>query len=503
MQKMWVVALWLAVASTAHASTSRRADTTPTLEEQIQAAKNAINQAQHDLRNKDDDAAAATLDAAIHANGFANLPDTERYQALLLAGLVAYDRGERASAHELLVRASSFSQSDGIAWYFRLSAAFDLRNYQDSAYCVITITQRWPDTLDEVSRQAIYTIKTQLEGDPKFEREYLQALFDVEWSDSYGEPSVLWRELARLWLAQGNVQKAAIAAARITSARVALGMLVDDRFDSITQKNLAAYDVDRLAQKEIDDARTRVAADKDQLSHVVTLQGLMLDTRHYDEALAIADDVIAKSKDGKGPALYKDFDDHYIWILDQRARALARLGRWDEAAEQWGRAARRPEQGQMNVSQIINLGQFYVDLRRPKDALDAIAELGNMSPYGRMQLEMVKLGVALQQYDAAATAEHLAYMREHRADAIATWQNALLLSNDLDAAGDLLVERLQSEQWRSDALTDMQQYATTRTTPVDTERLKRWNTVISQPKVQVALAKVGRIKHFNLDPTQT
>jgi beta-barrel assembly-enhancing protease len=503
MQKIWAAALWLAVASVVHASTAKHADAAPTPEEQIRAVKNAIDQAQADLRNNDDSAAAAVLDAAIHANGFAKLPDAERYQALLLAGLVDYDRDKHASAHDLLTRATSFSQSDSIAWYFRLAAAYDLNDYKDSAHCVITIAQRWPDTLEKVSRQSIYTIDFHLEGDPQLQRDYLQALFDVEWNDPDGEASVLWRQLARLWLDRGDTQKAAIAAARITSSRVALAMLVDVRFDSITQKNVEAFDVDRLAQKEIADTRARTAAEKDLLSPVVVLQGLLLDTQHYDEALAIADDVIAKSKDGKGPSLYKDFDDRYIWLLDQRARTLARMGRWDEAADQWVRAARRPEQGQMNVSQILNLGQFYADLQRPKDALATIAELGNMSPYGRMQLEMVKLEVALQQQDKAAIAEHLAYMREHRADAIATWQNALLLSGDLDAAGDLLVERLQSAQWRSDALTDMQHYANIRTTPVDAERLKRWNTVISQPKVQQALAKVGRIEHFNLEPAQT
>ncbi len=505
MQKLWAVALclWLAVASAAQASTTKHADAPPTPEEQVEAVRNAINQAQDDLRNNDDSAAAGVLDAVIHANGFSRLPDSERYQALLLAGLVDYDRGEHASAHDLLTRASSFSQSDSIAWYVRLAAAYDVKDYQDSARCVITLAQRWPETLEKVSSQSIYTIHTRLEGDSGLDRDYLQALFDVEWRDPDGEPSILWRDLALSWLAQGDTPKAALAAGRVTSSRVALSMRVDARFDGITRKNLEAYDVDRLVQKEIADTRARMAAERDQLGHVATLQGLLLDTQHYDEALAIADDVIAKSRDGQGPTLYKDFDDRYIWILDQRARALVRMGRWDEAVDQWVRAARRPEQGQMNVSQIINLAQFYAELQRPKDALDTIAELGNVSPYGRMQLEMVKLEVALQQKDTAVVTERLAYMREHRADAIGTWQNALLLSGDLDAAGDLLVERLQSEPWRSEALADMQDYATTaRTTPVETERMERWNTVISQPKVQKALSKVGRVEHFSLDPAQ-
>ncbi|MHA6204118.1 hypothetical protein ACXU4B_06840 [Dyella soli] len=157
----------------------------------------------------------------------------------------------------------------------------------------------------------------------------------------------------------------------------------------------------------------------------------------------------------------------------------------------------------MNVSQIINLGSFYAGLHRPGEALAMVSELGPMSPFGRMQLEIVKLEIALQQGDRAAVATHLAYMREHRADAIATWQSALLVAGDLDAAADLLVERLDHEEWRSAALDDMQQYADMRLTPVDAQCLQRWRAIIARPAVQQALAKVGRVEHFNLDPEQT
>lgn len=157
----------------------------------------------------------------------------------------------------------------------------------------------------------------------------------------------------------------------------------------------------------------------------------------------------------------------------------------------------------MNVSQIINLGQLYADMRRPREALDTVQELGSVSDYGKMQQELVRLQAAIVQQDQAAIASHMSYMREHRNDAIATWQTALLHANELDESAKLLIERLNSEQWRTDALSDMQNYADIQVPPMDVERMKRWRAVIARPDVQQALNKVGRIETFKLDPTET
>jgi tetratricopeptide (TPR) repeat protein len=474
--------------------------------QQAESTRETIRSGHDALRSNDQLAAFAAFDSAIRSNGFELISEDMRYRTLLIAGQIAHENKRYEEAHALLVSASKSSQADSPAWHYRLAAAYAMEDYADSALCVASIAGEWPDTLGQINEQAIVMIEGKLADDPSQtarQQEFLQSLFDAGWSSADGGPDFFWRDLARLLLANGEAEKAAIVAARIHSARVALSMRIDKRFDGITQRNLAAYDVDRLAAKEIATARAKAASMADELHPLTFLQGLLLDTLQYDQALALADAVIAKVKDKDGAAVYKDFDDEYIWILDQRARALARLGRWDDAVEQWSRAARRPENGIMNVSQILNLGLFYADLERPGEALNMVSDLGPMSPYGRMQLEMVGLKAALQQGDESALAMRLHYMREHRADAIATWQDALLFSGDLDAAADLLVERLESAQWRSDALADAQEYADATTTPLETKRLQRWRTVLATPKVSLALWKFGRIEHFRLDRSET
>lgn len=500
-------ALVLAALLTATSSIQASITTTPlsatTPEELVDSTRAAIQLGYQYARRNDLSSAAAAFGSAIQSSGFARLPEEERYQTLLLAGQIAEDTGKHQAAHVLLVQASESSKADSLAWHSRLAAAFYLQDYRDSAECVTAIARRWPDTLGQINDQAIYAIEGSLDADQAQtgqQQRLLQALFDAKWTDDDGEPSQFWRDLTRLLLKKGDMDGATMVAGRIRSARVALSMRVDKRFDPITQANPSAYDVDRLVAAEIAAARAQTRVDPGELRPWVLLQGLLLDTLQYDEALAIADDIIARVRNGQGTSIYSDFNDEYPWLLDRRANTLEGLGRWDEAVRQRELAARRPEGGVMNVSQVINLGALYANLQRSEDALDAVSEVGPMSAFGRMQLESVRLQATLQQGDETAAARHMAYLREHRTDAIAAWGDALLLQGDLDAAADVLVERLRSDRWLTDALVEMQQYADVRRAPADAERLERWRAMLAKPKVLAALDKVGRIERFNLAP---
>ena len=61
------------------------------------------------------------------------------------------------------------------------------------------------------------------------------------------------------------------------------------------------------------------------------------------------------------------------------------------AKKGWLQRARN-ENGTINVSQAINLGDQYVAYDRPNDALAAVAALdfSRASPYGRVALEYVR-----------------------------------------------------------------------------------------------------------------
>ena len=463
-------------------------------------AAQLVQKAFTDVSHNDAASAQAKLDKAIHAEDFDDLPTDLRYRALLVASLIAAQNGQDKKAHETAVRATAFDEADDMAWMTRLSSAFSVGDYSDAGHSVAIFAQRWPEKLGNVNSDAIWQLHYQYlqEQNPDTDREMLDALFDAGWLDGGIEPSNLWRDLALLHIERNDVARATAVALRITSAQAALSMRVDRRFDPITLKRPKEFDVDRLIAAAIKAAQERVKAQPDKLEHLADLQGLLLITGQYARVLSISDTVLDHAGRGDGPRTYTDFDDKYPWVLDNRSRAFKRQGRWDDAVHVEVLAARRPEHGGMNVSQLINLGGLYADLGLPDKAADTIVELGNMSPFGRMQLESVKLRIAVAKNDAAAIAASMDYQREHRADAIATWEDALLLCGKLDEAASLLIERLQKPAWRNAALVDMQHYADVTETPTEKLIHDRWNTVTARPDVQAAMQKVGRVERFHM-----
>lgn len=256
--------------------------------------------------------------------------------------------------------------------------------------------------------------------------------------------------------------------------------------------------MDRLLDAQIQAARERIKAHPNQLEAVQRLQDLLIEKGQAAEVLAISDAAVAHAERGDGGKAYTDFGTSYNWVLNQRSLAMAQEGHWDDAVREMARAAKRPEEGGLNVSQSINLAGLYTDLDEPDKAAAAIVEPGEMSPYGRMQLEYVRLQIAIEKGDEPAVTEHMAYLHEHRNDDIATWQRALLRHGDLDAAARLLIERLKNPDWRNQALVEMQHYAHGRQTPVMKAHEQRWNSVVARPDVQAALAEVGRVERFRI-----
>ncbi|MGH8443814.1 MAG: hypothetical protein ACREVL_01050 [Solimonas sp.] len=489
------------------ASGSVAAAITPDLpapqEDSAAAARQFIAQARARLENNDWEGAATGLDQAIRAPGFVDLPQREQYAALSTAGSIALRKNDWETAYRLQKRASEYPQSKGGDWHGRLSGAFRANDFADAAHCISVIAARWPQTLDEINSRAIFWIAERLRDDMQAAQvriDMLSGLFDAAWTDGGSQPSFLWLSLVQDLLSRDDLKKARMVAARLDSARVILQMRVDKRFDRLVQRSSPAFDVDRVARLQIQDAERRVQQQPDLLRPLIDLQYLLLDALQAERVLALGDEVIQRVRDADGAPIYRDFKDEYIWILDNRARALQRLGRWDEAVAQQRKAALRPENGDMNVSQAINLGTLLAMLDRPDDAAAAVADLGGISAYGRMQLEMVKLLVAIESGDEAAATRHLDFIREHRNDAMVMYQNALQITSKLDEAADLLVERLRNESTRAAALAGMQDYAEVPLSPRDLVLARSWKEIIASPKVRAELAKVGRIERVRLAP---
>lgn len=457
-----------------------------------------LKQAFADVGKGDYKKAAPELDQLIAAPGFDQLSAELRFQTLNVAGAIALQDTHYAKAHRLAVRATGFDQGGATAWMARLLAALYIHDNVDAARCVEAIAMRWPDRLDDVRPQGIVQLHHTLRvaHEDRVDRSMLNALFDANWQAGHSTYDALWRDLSLMQIEQHDPSRAATIAQRILSASTALSMRVDKRFDPITRSHPRTFDVDQLLAAQIQAARVRIKAHPDQLEPVQRLQDLLLEKGQYAEVLVISEAAVAHAESGDGEKTYTDFGDSYNWVLNQRSLALAQEGHLDDAVHEMTRAARRPEGGGVNVSQSINLAGLYTDLDQPDKAAAAIVEPGQMSPMGSMQWHYVRLQIAIEKSDGHAVAEHMAYLKAHRTDDIATWQRALIRHDDLDTAAAVLIQRLKAPDWRNDALVEMQHYMHgAQTSTMETMR-QRWDTVKSRSDVQAALAKVGRSEHF-------
>jgi hypothetical protein len=143
---------------------------------------------------------------------------------------------------------------------------------------------------------------------------------------------------------------------------------------------------------------------------------------------------------------------------------------------------------------------LFCELSRPNDALAAIGRMvADTSPYGAMQMESVRLEAAEQLKDTKQVSRSLDYLRTHRTDAPATYEQGLIVVNQLDRAAHELVSQLLDVDQRQRTLLGVQAFAPAPGTQRDTELDARQRAVIAGSEVQAAIRKVGRAESYRLE----
>jgi hypothetical protein len=447
--------------------------------------------------------AATLLRTIINAPSFASLPADARYSALEAAGRIALTLHQPALAHQYLVRATAMPPAGFIAWMARAGAADSLGDEADQLLCLTSIANQWPEKLSSFNQDSMARL---IRIAPRISRSaelsLLKALFAANWQLKDGsEPSDAWRDLALLLVEDKRVADAVKVATRVTDLHAVISMRIDRRFDAVVAANPSWFAVDAAADREL--RSLQFAADLQPHSLVLHLSVMyaLVVRRHYAAALAASDSVLLAILSTNFPQkLYADYRDQYVWLLDVRATALKRATRWDDAVAQLTLAAQSIQPTGDSVSSSISLGALYCDLGRPRDAMATLAGMtGSLSPFGLMQLEKVRLEAAVQLGDAKQTTRSLGYLRVHRADAPASYRFALIVTNQVRAAANLLINQLRDPQQRIEALQEVQDYAEPPEPDWALEMRAREHSVIAQPAVQAAVRQVGRVEHYELE----
>ncbi|MBV9343926.1 MAG: hypothetical protein JOZ03_02940, partial [Gammaproteobacteria bacterium] len=193
----------------------------------------------------------------------------------------------------------------------------------------------------------------------------------------------------------------------------------------------------------------------------------------------------------------------YVWSLDTRADALFALGRWEEAVSVLRAAAALDEDGQPNVSQVINLAFMYARLDQPVETRNQLAALRpeTVSAYGHMQWVHAQLLAATALGDSVEITRCLEFMRAHQSDARVAYQAALVQTGRLEEAATVLISRLAAPEERADALLSVQRYdpaGVTAATPRSKDFRQQWTRLLQREDVLKAIREVGQIGSYPL-----
>ena len=470
-------------------------------EKAVAEAEQQLEKAGRLVQGGQTDDADEALKNLLASDGFKGLTKARQHIAVYLAGIVALEKDDAERSLGLLRRATGFDEVSAGDWSMRLLAASRARDHADASLALTTLSERWPESLNEVNARVISSTvhDTPKTGTTRYQ--LLGALFKANYKTELFDVGDWWRDLALLQLEHGDQAAARKALERVTSPAGLISVRADNRFAPI--RGGIALDVPAAVDRQVLEAREAVKAHPTKLMPILRLMTALQQGLQFTEVIRVADDAVSAMSGPKGPKIYDDYREFRVWLLNGRSEALFRLGKWDEAIAQLTAARQLPEAGDVNVSQTINLASAYNDLGKPTEARATLALLSDetISPYGRMQAAIERLASADQLSDAAEVEKQLGFLREHRDDSISSYQRGLISANRQDEAARLLISRLQDPEQRVDALLEVQDYKEAILGSRAAEWRKRWIAMKNRPDVREAVGKVGNVSEYPILPS--
>lgn len=433
-------------------------------------------------------AASQAFTRAIERPEFEALAPEVRHAILHQAAGVAIESGQLQTALRQTQAALRLRQDEIDDWYRLASLQSDLGNADASAEALRHLLTAWPDMADDLPQSLIIHPIFLTRANDNVRLALLDALFEANWTYGGLGADPAWTELALLRLERQDAPGARAAIARVRQPMDIVRLRTDRRFDAIVDRDDPRFDVASAAEAYVDAARHSTLEQPERLELQTTLITALLMTGRAEDALATADAVLADL------GTFSDSNDA-VWVHNNRAIALRRLGRDAEAVAALTIASQLREGGGLNVSQVLNLGTLHTILGQPDAALEAIERVGHdITGYGRMVEESVRFRAAIQQGDAEMADIALAQLALGRTDAPQVYLDALLLRGDLDTAAAALPGLFDAPANRQALLDWAQTYRAQPSSPGEVIPRQHRARFLARADVQAVFDRYGRIE---------
>jgi hypothetical protein len=468
----------------------------------FEAERQRAGDADKALAEKDWPKAQIALKGEIEGRGFRSLSQDDQYHALLKGAFVGLYHGDKNLGYSYLLRLTALPQADQGVWHELIDVAYNLKHPDDSARGLIKLAQRWPEEVPKLDERVVASALRAIHSQPRAKQlTSLWALYQAQFKLKWGyEPSSAWRDLTLLLMESDRPTDAADVAGHISSSKILLLMRSDHRFDAIVAIRPERFDIDSAAQQELRFAQALSDANPQLLDLKIDVVASLQRLRDYGAMLAAADELKAEIASTNFPRrLYTDYDDKYRWLLTERAMALERVGRADEAVKELQTASRLSEEGSKNVSQSIDLAALLCRLNRPQEALASIADIGPVSEYGNAEIEVVRLKAALQLKDKWQATKSLESLQSMRATQPEKYELGLVLAGQMDRAAQSLMIRLRDPAKRQDAFEVVQNFPPLPSAELEQDNDEVWRLLVARADVQSAINEVGRAGSYHLE----
>ena len=462
-----------------------------TAAEQAQRLRGLLDRAFGPAAAADQTGADSALEALVGDPAFAQLPQSAHASVYSLAGDAALEREQYPQARDWYLRAITANSTDSDDWANLSWAEYKLQEHDAAGAHMAELARRWPGALDELHESFLYGLVDALRTDAPVRLDLLQSMASAGWKQSGAGADLLWFELALLRAQRGERELARAAIDRVAAPYELIQLRSDRRFDGLYDPQSPRFDVALAARQRVERLAALSAAAPHDLELVHDVTTALQVVGEFARIVELVDATLQRDpKDFSNPELK-------VWLLNGKASALDRLGRWEDALATMRLASTLSEEGEANVSQAINLGDMYCARGDGAQALAAVAEVGDMSTYGEMALQSVLHCARLLQGDRGGAAQALAYLQNPSLSA-ALHLSALLREGRMDAAAEALIAALASETERAAVLVMVQDYLPSALLPAEQASNARWDALVRREDVRVAIERVGRRQRYEI-----
>jgi hypothetical protein len=471
-------------------------------QEKVPAVAVALREAAEALQQQDCPRALKAIRKAKATPEFKQNPHVMSATLNISAVCLAAE-GDSEGAYRELIAATALPEADDLAWRLRLMFEFENKR-TDAALTTMELLQRGRGAvLNAMPVQWFYQTDNALKrtGSSTQRRRFLAVLADESYHpDDPGVTNDGFRYPYATLLFEAGERDAAFAMARsIESPSLLVDLALDPNFRALTPGD---PDIRRAVERKLAEAREVAARNPDHIGPVNDIATYLRVLGKPKEALAALDTIRARIE---GKDELADRDEQAIWWWDQQSRAHQMNADCPAAFAALRSGGALRENGGDNVSQTINLASLQVRAGDPAGALKTLVPFEtstqNTSPYGAMQVAIVRGCAHAKLTGPAAAAADIAFVRAHAKDASDGLTRVLLCAGDLDGAAASMIARLADPDERTMALRDLSDFdAPPVPLPADPYR-DAYRAMKDRADVRAAAAAAGGTRRFNVQDT--